>query len=172
MDDYLTKPFAIEQMREVLARWLPQGSKSVEAATAPRRRDETRSRPPGERTRDWAEVLERRALDNIRTLQRDGDESVLRKFVRVYLETSTDLLTRLRHGLADGDADEINHVAHTLKSCSANMGAKRLASLCKQLEVVGQDSELDPAAELLAGIEREFEVVRQALADACEHEAA
>ena len=55
------------------------------------------------------------------------------------------------------------HMAHTIKGSSANMGALRMSELCRQLELVGRSGRLDGVAERLVQLEAEYEQVKAAL---------
>jgi HPt (histidine-containing phosphotransfer) domain-containing protein len=52
-------------------------------------------------------------------------------------------------------------IAHSLKGSSMTMGAKRLASLCAQLEHA--DHQDETVITLIADVDREFVAVRSAL---------
>jgi len=56
--------------------------------------------------------------------------------------------------------------AHTLKSNSANFGARALATLCQELENRAKAGMLEAAQELLAQIESEYSTVRASLEQA------
>ena len=64
---------------------------------------------------------------------------------------------------ARGDADELAKTAHRLKSSSAEVGARRLAQMCKELEVKGRTQALTGVAELAEELVEELELVRHAL---------
>ena len=71
----------------------------------------------------------------------------------------------MHEGIAAGDAGVIRSIAHGLKSSSANLGALRLADICREMEASGRDNTLARTGELLKEIEEEYAVVRVALAD-------
>jgi HPt (histidine-containing phosphotransfer) domain-containing protein len=53
--------------------------------------------------------------------------------------------------------------AHALKSSSANVGARRLSSLCKEMETVARTGLAEKAAGLMAAVDAEFARVQEAL---------
>jgi len=83
--------------------------------------------------------------------------------ISLYLHDSGELLGKLRLALEQGDADATRTAAHTLKSNSANVGAKQLASLSKELEEAGRRKSLENARLLLDEIKREHGRVVAAL---------
>jgi HPt (histidine-containing phosphotransfer) domain-containing protein len=103
------------------------------------------------------------ALENIRTLSRDGGDALVNKVVAAYISDSPRQLAALRQAIKGGDADTLRRVAHSLKSASANVGASRVAALCRDLEQIGRAGAVDGAAPLFADMEREYLSVRQSL---------
>ncbi len=164
MDDYLTKPFLLEELRAVVSRWLEVRSPAApEPPAAP---------PPAESPAPHAGALDPRAIANIRSLQREGADDVLERYARLYFQTSEELIARLRAGVGNGDAIELNDAAHALKSASANIGASDLAAACRQLETLTERGETSGADELLAQIEIGYEQACVLLERACEDQAA
>jgi HPt (histidine-containing phosphotransfer) domain-containing protein len=81
----------------------------------------------------------------------------------MYLHDSCELLGKLRLAFEQGDADATRTAAHALKSNSANVGAKQLASLSKELEEAGRRKSMENARLLLEEIKREHGRVVAAL---------
>ena len=157
MDDFLAKPFTVEQLAEVLERWLREDA-AEEVAGSAGRVDEPEAAPPPSTM-----LLDQGALDQIRRLQKEGKPDVLAKVIGLYLEDSPQLLENLREAVAEGNAAAIRTAAHTLKSSSANLGAKSLAELCKNLEAQGKAATLEGACELLEEVEKVYAAVCDAL---------
>lgn len=63
-----------------------------------------------------------------------GDLAFLDELVDTYLEDADAQVAALRQAVADADPGAIVRPAHTLKSSSANVGAMRVAALCRALE--------------------------------------
>ncbi|WP_239481999.1 Hpt domain-containing protein [Zestomonas insulae] len=77
-----------------------------------------------------------------------------------FLADSDERLRSLQGALQQADAQAVRLAAHSFKGSCSNMGATRLAVLCRQLEELGRHEQLQPAPELLARIEAEFAIVR------------
>jgi signal transduction histidine kinase/CheY-like chemotaxis protein len=149
MDDYLSKPFRQEHLREITERWL--------------------GRKQGAGTRaDWTPgqpvPIDGRALESIRALEREGTVGLLAKVIDIYLREAPALLQALRKAAERGDAVALRRAAHGLKSGSANLGAGCLAELCRGLEVTALSGDLAPASQQVAAIETEYGKVWPALA--------
>ena len=140
MDDYLTKPFTLNGLREVLQRWLPEHSPLASAPGAPpvHALDERPSQqsnpshaqfPPAE-----DEHVDTRAWEAIRARQRPGQPDFLHKALSLYVPHADKQMVLLEKALADHDTGTITTIAHTMKSSTAQLGAQRLAVLYTELE--------------------------------------
>jgi CheY-like chemotaxis protein/HPt (histidine-containing phosphotransfer) domain-containing protein len=152
MDDFLKKPFTFEELREVLERWLPlrsvagtvlKNGSAVVSETSP---------------------IDRKPLDNIRALQREGAPDILGRVINHYFSQSPEFIRKLNDAVAANEGEIIRSIAHSFKSGSANLGALRLAEICAEMERFGNANTMDVNKEILARIETEYEKVRNALA--------
>ena len=73
------------------------------------------------------------------------------------------LLDRLNKSAAAGDFKGLLQTAHALKSSSANVGARNLAELCRELEEGARAEDIPEVEERVAGIEAEYKRVHVAL---------
>ena len=135
MDNYLCKPFEESELIDMLKTSLPDAARSV--------------------------YLDREALDRVRALQRGGEPSVLNRLIDIYLDNSAQLVSDLENGIAANDPKAVTINAHSLKSSSANLGANRLADICRQVEENGRAANLDNISVL-------FDQLSSELAEVCE----
>jgi signal transduction histidine kinase/CheY-like chemotaxis protein/HPt (histidine-containing phosphotransfer) domain-containing protein len=172
MDDYLAKPFTIENMREILERRLPtgtarcpsdhpqadirdpshgKGSGEIPAAPSPPEADRTSS------------LLDSGAQDTVRFPEDEGKNVMSRKVVELFLLHTPQLLGTLRESVTWGDATGVRKTAHSLTSSCAMVGALRMAELARLMESKGRAGKLDDAAELLELMDKEFQAVQEIL---------
>ncbi|MGB5305088.1 MAG: response regulator [Gammaproteobacteria bacterium] len=156
MDDYLSKPFKQEQLRQSLGRWV-EDKLSSDHTPSPKREQLCN---PGT---DYPPQIDKRALDAIQALQRPGQPSILQKVVGLYLDKSPAILASLREAIGNNESSGVQSAAHSLKSSSANLGALELSELFKTMENMGRNHAIEGAAEILAEIEAKFELVVQEL---------
>jgi HPt (histidine-containing phosphotransfer) domain-containing protein len=113
MDAYLCKPVTLNQLGQVIRRWV-------------RRRKELES-------------IDHKFLDSLEVLQIKGEPDI---------------------GIADGNLDQVHRAAHHLKSTCHNVGARKLADLCSQLEAASErGEETDALLELFAKLREEHDKV-------------
>lgn len=85
-------------------------------------------------TTDPTAMLDAAALARLAELDPGGSAGLVRRVLSTYaqaLERSQRELLRLREPL---QSEPLRHLAHTLKSSSASVGALALSALCAQLE--------------------------------------
>jgi signal transduction histidine kinase/CheY-like chemotaxis protein/HPt (histidine-containing phosphotransfer) domain-containing protein len=163
MDDYLSKPFARQDLAEVLRRWLPasvQSSAETKPSTHP-------SPPPGTgmpAADDGQEAcIDQGVLDKIRMLERGGAVGLLARVVELYLRGTPSLIEQMKQAIGIDDQEALRVAAHTLKSSSANVGAMKLHGLCKELESQARQRRVVEPVGQIAAIEREFIAARTLL---------
>jgi HPt (histidine-containing phosphotransfer) domain-containing protein len=140
MDDYLSKPIRPEELERALA------------LSRPRRADAT---------------VERGTLDQLVSSLGGGDEgpAAVAGLIDAFLEDGAAQMATLRSAVERGDAEEAHRAAHTLKSNGATFGAQSFSELCRELETLGREGQLEGAGPLLGQAEEEWERVRASLGE-------
>ena len=108
-------------------------------------------------------VIERDAIDMIRSLQQPGEESILARILELYLDESNSLCEKINKGIAECNPELVEEAAHSLKSSSANVGAQQVSGLCMELENSGKSGELDRANELFEQFSQALDAAHQEL---------
>ncbi len=147
MDDFLGKPIVQEQLRAMLARWLPirvgdcPVPVAVESAVTP-----IAAGPP----------LDRLRLETIRGLQSPEQPDLLGRVIDIWHNTAPRLRHELEQGYQQGNGLAVRDAAHTLASASGTVGALGLVTCCRRVEAAAAGSkDLDAAiAELLLEFQR------------------
>jgi len=108
-------------------------------------------------------VLDGDALQRLRDLDPSGQSRLLARVAHAF-ETSIDrLMPDLRTAWQAGDLEGVRHVAHTLKSSSASIGAIKLSTLCAEIESMIRLESRDGLAVRVESMDREAAIVLQAL---------
>jgi len=163
MDDYLSKPFSQDQMREMLSRWLSRtgtsSSQSNSGAASAKEAPETLTPTIHAEQTESTGVVDYSAWDPIRMLKRPEHPDPLGKLLARYVEDSRKLVDQLRHAVESNDSSTLHAVAHRLKSSSATLGAMTVAARCKELEALGRSHQIEGASDHFRHLERDFEAV-------------
>ncbi len=155
MNDYLRKPFRLDDLAEVLNRWGPNGS------TSEAHEDDHEAQQ--DKALAQASVLDSSRLDEIRSLMTDDDSEFLVNIVEQFIKDTGKLIQEIKAALRAGDAPALKVAAHTLKSSSASLGATDLSGLCKQVQTIAAEDSVQPAEFVVVQIENEFAGVISAL---------
>jgi CheY-like chemotaxis protein/HPt (histidine-containing phosphotransfer) domain-containing protein len=152
MDDHLSKPFSMQTMQEMLERWVPRAAgaqaKAAHGETAPS---------------EQAPVIDRQVLDYLATLRTNGKPELLARTINLYLLESPKLVQKLKQAASANDAPELARSAHSLKSCSANVGARLLSRYCGDIEASARRADTEEARKIVAKVETEYGRVQSAL---------
>ena len=172
MDDYLTKPLDRVLMAETLARWLDISNASatrpaqVVAGATLRQPPPIQAVPaalpkvPGPDMPVAASpVLDEATLADLEDIM--GDD--VRGLVLAYLHDGDARLLALRVAADRNDAVEVGKLAHSLKSASANVGAKLLFSEAKAVERDARSGSLAEPSQRVAALERLYGQTAKAL---------
>lgn len=149
MDDYLAKPFTLDQMKAMLAAWL---TRSAPAVKRDRLALVTSSLPP-------TEPFDHKVLDSLRQLQREGRPDIVQQVINLFFKAAARLLKDLEEGAANGDAALLRDASHALKSASANMGAVALSSRCTELEAMAKAGSVSDAVPMVGAIVEDYRAV-------------
>jgi HPt (histidine-containing phosphotransfer) domain-containing protein len=93
-------------------------------------------------------VLDVRVLSEV--MDSTGDDiAFVRELVETYLADTPAQLDAMTTAVEADDADGLVRPAHTLKSSSATVGAMRLSSVARELEMAGRSGTLEPTARAM-----------------------
>lgn len=170
MDDYLAKPFTLDQLERTLSRWIPMPGRAQPAQPGetcvvnPVSLYGGRPAKPaavGEAAgeADRSSIVDRAAFAGIRMLQRPGQPDILMRVLSQYLQTSPPIVATLRQAVLAQDADGLRRAAHRLKSSSAQLGAVTLSERCRDLEAMGLHGDCSGAAKAFSRFERDYAAV-------------
>lgn len=106
------------------------------------------------------EHLNPEMLQELRSVMGSDFATLLQSF----LTDSRQRIDAIAAAIAAADAEALRRAAHSFKGSTSNMGAQRLAELCRQLEDIGRNGSIDGAAVLLAPLRVEFDSVQREIA--------
>lgn len=92
-----------------------------------------------------------------------GDIEFLNEIARMFLDDCPRMVQEIRFACARGDADALQHAAHTLKGCVANFGAGPAREAACRLEMIGRSGDLAPAPVACTDLESELARFTEAL---------
>lgn len=103
-------------------------------------------------------------IDQLRSLSGGEGETVISELATLFLQEAAMQLTTIATALDAQDFSKMQRAAHSLKSSSGNVGAKRFSLLCHQIEQAEGPAELESARAIARELRGEFVRVREELA--------
>ncbi len=152
MNDYLSKPYTMERLHNVLSKYLVGDAISLQGAS-----DDPTDEVSAPEPRNSTIAIDPGALDELSRIQQGGSGDLVVRVVLAYLESAVKLIAELQSAVESSDADSLRTSAHALKSSSANVGALNLADLCQQMEDKGREENLSDTDILQRRIQQEYE---------------
>jgi two-component system, sensor histidine kinase and response regulator len=145
MDDVLTKPSELRQLRALLAKWLP----SLSAA------------PLGQ-----VSVAGDATVINLTLLQEvcGNSPEMLREFTQTIRESLQTQIPELSRALENQHLETIKQAGHKMKSSASIVGAQSLLALCTRMEQVGSGGDVAELPALRKLFSQEAQRVMDALA--------
>ena len=152
MDDYLSKPLRLSELKPMMQKWLAQtvNSKSkIPSQAAPT--TITSKTPPEQNS-----LLT--VFDPLSLNQLVGDNSSMhQRLLSKFLNKGKDEIAAISVACSQQDIAAITNLAHTLKSASRSVGAIALADLCEKIENAARHGEADNTYELCSQLETRFQ---------------
>ena len=121
MDDFLTKPIAIEKLTATLEHWLGSGSTTVEAAAVAAASAPQQEGPP---------VFDEKTL----LAQLGGNRDLARVIMQSATQDIPVYFNQLDQALGSGTLKDAQRMIHTLKGLAAQIGAARFVRRLKETE--------------------------------------
>ena len=112
---------------------------------------------------DTPPVLDPAALERLAELDPTGKNRLIERVFQAFESSTLRLMPQLREAQNAGDHATVRHVAHTLKSSSASIGAIKLSQLCAEIENMIRLETYDDLADRVGRMDRETNAVLQAL---------
>jgi CheY-like chemotaxis protein len=159
MDDYLSKPFSMEDLRAVLIHWLASGDL---APTDSNDLESMETEDPGtdsKATSDGLQTISAQVLEMIQALDPKNGKALANRVIGVYQSNSSELIESIADALEKSDENKIRTAAHALKSSSGNVGAERLVGMCREIEFAAKDKDMDGMLDRLTAIRFEHDKV-------------
>lgn len=90
-----------------------------------------------------------------------GDTLV--ELIGLFLELAPKRIEHLKQALAERNWHAVSKEAHSLKASSANLGVKKLSSICRKLETIENHPDQSMASQLVSEIEAEYKLASNSL---------
>lgn len=116
-----------------------------------------------EGVKGYSEAIDQSVLANLKELQDEGEPDIIEEVGSLFLKHAPEKIAAIKNAAENKDAHALQVSAHGLKSSSAYVGAMRLSSMSKDLEMMGRSGSLEDAVGKTEVLTAEYERVKAAL---------
>jgi PAS domain S-box-containing protein len=145
MDDYLTKPIELHELRALLTKWSALGAAAQPNTDLPEGSLNTAS-------------LDDDALGRLLGTQ---DLAVLADYYKDFLESNSRTAQQITAAVDTADIAELGRLTHKMKSSARTVGANELADCCQAMEQASKAGNFEDITQLMHNFNPLFEQVRK-----------
>ncbi|CAN5488538.1 hypothetical protein BH11BAC1_BH11BAC1_24260 [soil metagenome] len=127
MNDYISKPFMIEEIVSKIRKW---SAKTKDVVS-----DVKEVKPTEEKS-----FLNRAVLNHLREISPENADEFLREVVNMFLQQAPGIVNEIYSFCKEKRYLDMSHSAHKLKGSSLNIGASALGEMCRIIEINGRDN--------------------------------
>ncbi|MFA6290577.1 MAG: response regulator [Victivallales bacterium] len=150
MDDYVSKPVKPADLAEAISRQLSGF---------------TRLEQEKKNEKLKAETVDSIIFDVDSLMERiSGDKDFFDELVKLFIEDTPKHFASLKTAYNNKDAEEIQHIAHTIKGSAGNFGASSLQKVALSLEQTAKTGNFSKISHLIDVVEMEFEILKKEIA--------
>ncbi len=152
MDDYVSKPITTNDLENILRKWSGHARSlqpGVPLPDAPEEQDVAR--------------IDREAVQRLMDIARQSDPGFIQQVMELFEKQAPVVLNDLRDAVVKMDLTAVWKSAHKLKGTCVNLGAGKMASICRELEKKGRNFEGTGLMPLVQRLEQEYEVTSREL---------
>ncbi|MBK5284673.1 MAG: response regulator [Bacteroidia bacterium] len=144
MDDYISKPFVIEEILKVIFAY----GKAKQPVTKPQALIVQE---------EHDDFINSNVIQRLKELNQRVDPDFFQVVINMFLQQSPHLIEEIKHYFEEGQYDKMGQAAHKLKGSSLNLGASNLAELCKQIEVKARNNELSGIDKMIDSLKSVYD---------------
>jgi CheY-like chemotaxis protein len=160
MNHYITKPFSISELKEVLYSYVghkgtvaPDTSNSLTGENS----KQYQKRPVEQKTADRTDnVLDFIAINNIREVERQTQKPILKTIFEGFIAQMDEKLEEIRENFKTADSETLYQTAHAIKSMSANVGAKKVKQLSGEIESIARSGSITQVDAILDDLDSAY----------------
>lgn len=150
MDDYISKPFLIEEIVERIKKWggrFRESQNNMENKT-------------GTTANNSSVILYEPTLMKLKEMTTGADPTFFGQVIKMFVDQSSEIVEQIAGLLPVMDLPQIASLAHKLKGSALNLGANKLADTCKTIEIKGKDLDSYGMSDLVKRLKEEMELTK------------
>jgi len=159
MDDYLAKPFSLNDLDNMLKKWL--GNAPVEISHITKIQQPLSSNP--------TDILNIPVIEQLRILSQKSGRDTLGRAISRYRSSALEQLDSMHHAAMSGNCKELAFISHSLKSASGTLGVNLIYTVASEIEEWANANNIERAQQAITQLEEKLILSIQALDDLVEN---
>jgi two-component system sensor histidine kinase/response regulator len=164
MDDYLMKPFKLDELRAMLGRWLVPVPVAGRADGGSGRPAAKPAGLAGHRVAPAGPAFDPDVLRSLREVDPDGMGDLLNEISTLYEHDAQVRIAAIMEAAQRADAAAVHRNSHPLASASGSLGLLRMQALCREIDGSARGGQVGAAIELGPELQQAFAAARAWLA--------
>ncbi len=144
MNDFLSKPFNLEDIRDMVEKWTSRESGAVIENVSTT--DAAQYQPTFAENGAQADtIVDMQVIQRLRKSQQINDKgsgrdqpSLVNRIILLFLQQTPAMLAQLMLAVSEKNVDRVVDIAHSLKSSCSAIGALSMAENCHKIELAGR----------------------------------
>lgn len=137
MNDYISKPIRIEDIQSIIIKW----------------KDKFGISPVNKLGEEKpALILDATVIENLKRLENGTGNSFVRGLLDAFVKQVRTIGDEIKSNHTNGKLDLLYKSAHKLKGSSLNVGAKKLAAICENIEIAAKENNSNSLLESITSL--------------------
>jgi HPt (histidine-containing phosphotransfer) domain-containing protein len=147
----------MQKLETTIIKWLPEKANGYQGISSV---ISNQSESAIDKTKNETCPVDVQVLRQLSEMQRPDTPNLLKRLISIFLDSSPTYLETIYKSIFSKDSQALRGAAHSLKSSSANIGAKALSGICLTLEQLGHEARIDEARSYLDELGYEYNRVK------------
>jgi PAS domain S-box-containing protein len=153
MDDYTPKPITLNDLERMITKWSQFVDTKPKVSFLDKR----------EEIDFLSSLLDNAAINRLMDIGKATDPGFLQQILDMFLKQAPESISEIKASLEKGDPITMWKAAHKLKGTCLNIGAKKMAEICKEIESKGRHSQLMGLQGLSIQLEMDYKATVEEL---------
>ncbi|CAN5478643.1 hypothetical protein BH11BAC2_BH11BAC2_23140 [soil metagenome] len=132
MDDYVPKPIILEELERMIKKWTNNSNQEVMKHPI---------KKPEQQSTENTDLLDLDAINRLQDIGKNTDPGFLQQVMDMFMKQAPEGIEKMQDAYERGDFTVLWQSAHKLKGTSLNIGARKLAAICREIENRGKNFE-------------------------------
>jgi PAS domain S-box-containing protein len=143
MNDYISKPFMVEEIVNKITEWFGKRNGNTMEKKSPEKQNGN-------------SVIDETLIHRLKAMSPD-DPDFFKEVLNMFVAQAPDLIREMDEACKAKRYEIMGQAAHKLKGSALNMGAKKLAELCRELEIRGRSNDGFDCEKMIEDVKSVYE---------------